>query len=78
MTTATRNRPTRKAARTETVTAHRLRAGDRLTAWGTREPVVVLDVARTGQRSWDVTVALPAGGVVTTDYTAGEKITRAL
>lgn len=77
MTTATRNRPAAKGLRTETVTAHRLRAGDRLTAWGTREPAVVLEVARTGQRRWEVLVGLPWGAVERAELAAGERLTRA-
>lgn len=79
MATTTRNRPARKTPRTESVTAHKLRPGDRLVGWGTRAPVVVLEVRRLGQRTWSVTVGLPAGaGVETAEFAAGERITRAL
>lgn len=78
MTTLTRNRHARKARRTRRVTAHRLRPGHRLTSWGTGEPVTVVDVVRTGQRSWTVTVALPCGALESAPFTAGQPLTREL
>lgn len=77
MTTATRNRPVRKTARTLTTTAARLRPGHRLTRWGSFcGPVTVLDVTRTGQRAWLVLVAHDCGLVESAEFAAGEQIAR--
>lgn len=77
MTTATRNRPTRKTPRTMTTTAARLRAGHRLTRWGTYcGPVTVLDVTRTGTARWLVIVGHACGLIESAEFAAGETITR--
>lgn len=78
MPTATRNRPAHKTRRTTAVAAHRLRPGHRLTGWGTTEPVAVVAVTRTGQRTWRITVAHPCGTLEAADLTVGQKITREL
>lgn len=77
MATATRNRPARKTARTLTTTAARLRAGHRLTRWGSYcGPVTVLDVTRTGPRVWLVLVAHDCGLLESASFAAGETVTR--